>query len=48
MGLPLRYHWLPLALDEFGRAGKIKPGDRVMMQGVCGGFTWGASLATMG
>jgi 3-oxoacyl-[acyl-carrier-protein] synthase-3 len=39
---------VPLALDEFVRAGKIKPGHRVMMQGVGGGFTWGASLATMG
>jgi 3-oxoacyl-[acyl-carrier-protein] synthase-3 len=38
---------VPLALDEFVRAGKIKAGHRVMMQGVGGGFTWGASLATM-
>jgi 3-oxoacyl-[acyl-carrier-protein] synthase-3 len=38
---------VPLALDEFVRAGKIRPGHRVMMQGVGGGFTWGASLATM-
>jgi 3-oxoacyl-[acyl-carrier-protein] synthase-3 len=39
---------VPLALDEFVRAGKIKPGHRVMLQGVGGGFTWGASLVTMG
>ena len=38
---------VPLALDEFVRAGRIRPGQRVMMQGVGGGFTWGASLATL-
>jgi 3-oxoacyl-[acyl-carrier-protein] synthase-3 len=38
---------VPLALDEFVRAGKIRAGHRVMLQGVGGGFTWGASLATM-
>jgi len=38
---------VPLALDEYVRAGKIRAGHRVMMQGVGGGFTWGASLATM-
>jgi 3-oxoacyl-[acyl-carrier-protein] synthase-3 len=38
---------IPLALDEYVRAGKIKPGHRVMMEGVGGGFTWGAALATM-
>jgi 3-oxoacyl-[acyl-carrier-protein] synthase III len=38
---------VPLALDEFVRAGKIKAGHRVMLQGVGGGFTWGASLVTM-
>jgi len=38
---------VPLALDEFVRAGKIRPGHRVMMEGVGGGFTWGASLATL-
>ena len=38
---------VPLALDEFMRAGKIRAGQRVMMQGVGGGFTWGATLATM-
>ena len=38
---------VPLALDEFVRAGKIKAGHKVMMQGVGGGFTWGASLVTM-
>ncbi len=38
---------VPLALDEYVRAGRIKPGHRVMLQGVGGGFTWGASLVTM-
>jgi 3-oxoacyl-[acyl-carrier-protein] synthase-3 len=38
---------IPLALDEFVRAGKIRPGQRVLMEGVGGGFTWGASLATL-
>ena len=39
---------VPLALDEYVRAGTIKAGHRVMLQGVGGGFTWGASLVTMG
>jgi 3-oxoacyl-[acyl-carrier-protein] synthase-3 len=38
---------VPLALDEFVRAGRIRPGDRVLMQGVGGGFTWGSSLVTL-
>ena len=38
---------VPLALDEFVRAGKIRPGHRVLLQGVGGGFTWGATLVTM-
>ncbi len=38
---------VPLALDEYVRAGKIKSGHKVMLQGVGGGFTWGASLVTM-
>jgi 3-oxoacyl-[acyl-carrier-protein] synthase-3 len=38
---------IPLALDEYVRAGKIKPGQKVMFEGVGGGFTWGASLVTM-
>ena len=38
---------IPLALDEYVRAGRIKAGQKVMMQGVGGGFTWGASLVTM-
>jgi 3-oxoacyl-[acyl-carrier-protein] synthase-3 len=38
---------VPLALDEFVRAGKIRPGQRVLLQGVGGGFTWGSSLLTL-
>ena len=38
---------VPLALDEFVRGGRIRPGHRVLMQGVGGGFTWGSSLATL-
>jgi len=38
---------IPLALDEYVRAGRIKPGQRVLLEGVGGGFTWGASLVTM-
>ena len=38
---------VPLALDEYVRAGKIRPGQRVMLEGVGGGFTWGAALVTM-
>ena len=38
---------IPLALDEYVRAGKIRAGHKVMLQGVGGGFTWGASLVTM-
>jgi 3-oxoacyl-[acyl-carrier-protein] synthase III len=38
---------VPLALDEYVRAGRIKPGDRLLMEGVGGGFTWGAVYATL-
>jgi 3-oxoacyl-[acyl-carrier-protein] synthase-3 len=38
---------VPLALDECVRAGRIRAGHRVLMQGVGGGFTWGAVLATI-
>ncbi len=35
---------IPLALDESVRSGKIRRGDTVMLEGVGGGFTWGAAL----
>ncbi|HEX7053741.1 MAG TPA: beta-ketoacyl-ACP synthase III [Burkholderiales bacterium] len=38
---------VPLALDEYVRAGRIRPGQRLMLQGVGGGFTWGSSLLTL-
>jgi 3-oxoacyl-[acyl-carrier-protein] synthase III len=38
---------IPLALDIAVRDGRIKKGDNVMMEGVGGGFTWGAVLARM-
>ena len=38
---------IPLALDEYVRAGKIVRGQRILMEGVGGGFTWGATLATL-
>jgi 3-oxoacyl-[acyl-carrier-protein] synthase-3 len=38
---------IPLALDAAVRDGRIKGGDNVLMEGVGGGFTWGAVLARM-
>ncbi len=38
---------IPLALDQAVRDGRVKPGQNVMMEGVGGGFTWGAILARM-
>jgi 3-oxoacyl-[acyl-carrier-protein] synthase III len=38
---------IPLALDQAVRDGRIKPGQTVLMEGVGGGFTWGAALARM-
>ncbi len=35
---------IPLALDASVRSGKIKRGDTLMLEGVGGGFTWGAVL----
>jgi 3-oxoacyl-[acyl-carrier-protein] synthase-3 len=35
---------IPLALDEAVRSGQVKRGDTVMLEGVGGGFTWGAVL----
>ena len=35
---------IPLALDEAVRNGKVKKGDILMLEGVGGGFTWGAVL----
>ena len=38
---------IPLALDDAVRSGKVKKGDTVMLEGVGGGFTWGAVLLNM-
>ena len=38
---------IPLALDWAVRAGKVKPGQLLMLEGVGGGFTWGAVLLNM-
>ena len=35
---------VPLALDEAVRDGRVRSGQHVMLQGVGGGFTWGAAL----
>jgi 3-oxoacyl-[acyl-carrier-protein] synthase III len=35
---------IPLALDEAVRSGRIARGDSLMLEGVGGGFTWGAVL----
>ena len=35
---------IPLALDEAVRSGKVKKDDILMLEGVGGGFTWGAVL----
>ena len=38
---------VPLALDVAVRDGRIQPGHRVLLEGVGGGFTWGAVYLTM-
>jgi 3-oxoacyl-[acyl-carrier-protein] synthase III len=38
---------VPLALDAAIRDGRIREGHRVMLQGVGGGFTWGAVMVQM-
>jgi 3-oxoacyl-[acyl-carrier-protein] synthase-3 len=35
---------VPLALDEAVRDGRIRRGHKVLLEGVGGGFTWGAAL----
>jgi 3-oxoacyl-[acyl-carrier-protein] synthase-3 len=35
---------VPLALDEAVRDGRIRAGHHVLLEGVGGGFTWGAVL----
>ncbi|HUD34876.1 MAG TPA: beta-ketoacyl-ACP synthase III [Variovorax sp.] len=38
---------IPLALDVAVRGGQVKKGDTVMLEGVGGGFTWGAVLLNL-
>jgi 3-oxoacyl-[acyl-carrier-protein] synthase-3 len=38
---------IPLALDEAMRDGRIRPGQHILMEGVGGGFTWGAVLVRL-
>ena len=35
---------IPLALDAAVRDGRIQRGQKIMLEGVGGGFTWGAVL----
>jgi 3-oxoacyl-[acyl-carrier-protein] synthase-3 len=35
---------IPMALDLAVRDGRIRPGHRLILEGVGGGFTWGAAL----
>jgi 3-oxoacyl-[acyl-carrier-protein] synthase-3 len=35
---------VPLALDEAVRDGRLQRGHKVLLEGVGGGFTWGAAL----
>jgi 3-oxoacyl-[acyl-carrier-protein] synthase-3 len=38
---------IPLALDTAVRSGRIKPGELLLLEGVGGGFTWGAVLLNL-
>lgn len=38
---------IPLALDHGVRSGQVRPGQTVLLEGVGGGFTWGAVLLKM-
>ena len=38
---------IPLALDSAVRSGQVKPGQLLMLEGVGGGFTWGAVLLNL-
>ena len=36
--------WIPIALDEAARSGRLKRGDLVILSAVGAGFTWGSIL----
>ena len=38
---------IPLALDAGVRSGRVKPGQLILLEGVGGGFTWGAVLLNL-
>jgi 3-oxoacyl-[acyl-carrier-protein] synthase-3 len=38
---------IPLALDAGVKDGRIRPGHRILMEAVGGGFTWGSCLAVL-
>jgi 3-oxoacyl-[acyl-carrier-protein] synthase-3 len=38
---------IPLALDAAVRGGKVKAGELLLLEGVGGGFTWGAVLLNL-
>jgi 3-oxoacyl-[acyl-carrier-protein] synthase-3 len=38
---------IPLAFDEAVRTGKVGAGQTALLEGVGGGFTWGAALVTL-
>jgi 3-oxoacyl-[acyl-carrier-protein] synthase-3 len=38
---------IPLALDAAVRSGQVKKGETLMLEGVGGGFTWGALLLVL-
>ncbi len=37
---------IPMALDVAVRDGRIKPGEKLLLEGFGGGFTWGSALVT--
>jgi 3-oxoacyl-[acyl-carrier-protein] synthase-3 len=38
---------IPLALDQLVRSGRTQPGQIALLEGVGGGFTWGAVLLVL-
>ena len=38
---------IPLALDVGVRSGRVQKGQTLLLEGVGGGFTWGAVLLTL-
>ncbi|MBY0571495.1 MAG: ketoacyl-ACP synthase III [Burkholderiaceae bacterium] len=38
---------IPLALDQAVRDGRVQPGHKILLEGVGGGFTWGAAIVQM-